>query len=261
MINVIRTRITALTMLALACLSLAACDLAATSTPTKRFVIQADLDEIAQSADDETSVDDLLAESMEVIRRRVGSDFHSITYGGDGRIVLETTGSVEGPALAVLLGATGELEFRLVDPYALPRDVNDGIANPGSEILPMADVTYGGSMAVRRLGGISGDFVVSARSGIDDYSGEPVVFIGFDEQGQRQLARLTTENVGAQLAVVYDDEILMAPIIHEPILGGGLQVAGGFTEESANELAIILASGMLPTPFTLVEETVIQPAD
>ncbi|MEL1251691.1 preprotein translocase subunit SecD [Aurantiacibacter gilvus] len=263
MFDLIRTRLAALLLVAAASLGLAACDLAAAPAqePTKRFVIQADLDEIAQSAGDENSVDDLLAESMEVIRRRVGSNFHSITYEGDGRIVLETSGSVEGSALAALIGPTGELDFRMVDPDALPMDVIEGIAPPGSEILPMADDLHGGSMAVRRLGGISGGLVVSARPAIDENSGQPVLHISFDQRGQEQLARLTTENVGRQMAVVFDDEILMAPIIHEPILSGSLQVAGGFTEESANELAIILASGMLPTPFTLVEETVITPGD
>lgn len=266
MLDIIRARLAVLVMIMVASLGLAACDqlAAAPENPTHRFVIQADLAELEAMTDEDTSLDDLLVESTEVISRRVdvtGSRIRSISYTAEGAIVLEVSGPVDGAALAALIGPTGDLAFRMVDPNALPIDVIEGIAPPGSEILPMADESSGTQLAVRRLGGISGDTVVSATAGFDDYSEQPVVYIGFDERGAAQLARLTTEHVGQQMAVVLDDEILMAPVIHEPILGGQLQVAGGFTTESASELAIILSSGMLPTPFTLVEETVIAPAE
>ena len=40
----------------------------------------------------------------------------------------------------------------------------------------------------------------------------------------------------------------------EPVLGGQVQISGGFTQESANELAVLLASGALPVPLTVIEE-------
>ena len=45
-----------------------------------------------------------------------------------------------------------------------------------------------------------------------------------------------------------------APNINEPILGGQAQISGNFTVESANELAISLASGKLPVKLNVIEE-------
>lgn len=262
MLDFIRTRLAVLAMIMVASLGLVACDqlAAAPENPTHRFVIQTDLAELEAMTDEDTSLDDLLVESTEVISRRVdgtGANVHSITYTGEGAIVLETSGLVDGSALAALIGPTGELAFRMVDPDAMQLDVYNGIAPPGSEILRMTPENYDHPLAVRRLGGIRGDWVVRAYAGIAEYSGDPVVNIEFNDRGTAQLAQLTSENVGRQMAVVLDDEILMAPIINEPILSGALLVAGGLTTESANELAIILNSGVLPTPFTLIEENVI----
>lgn len=263
MFELLRIRFMAVVLVATASLGLAACDLlaAAPDDQTHRFVIQADLAQLEALTDEDTSLDDLLAESAQVISRRVdstGSRIRSISYTADGAIVLEVSGPVDGAALSALIGPTGELEFRMVDSSALPMDLYDGIAPPGSEILRMADENYDQPLAVRRLGGISGERLTSAVTGMDPMTNEPVVNLAFDERGGRQLARLTSENVGGQMAVVLDDEVLMAPIINEPVLGGQLQVAGGFTVEEADQLAIILNSGALPpTPFTLVEEIVL----
>ncbi len=48
--------------------------------------------------------------------------------------------------------------------------------------------------------------------------------------------------------------MLSAPNINEPILGGGAQISGGFTAETANNLAISLRSGALPVDLAVVEE-------
>lgn len=66
---------------------------------------------------------------------------------------------------------------------------------------------------------------------------------------------LTAANVGKPLAIVLDGKVLSAPVINEPITGGQAQLSGGFTQESANQLAIALQSGALPVAFTLVEHT------
>ena len=48
--------------------------------------------------------------------------------------------------------------------------------------------------------------------------------------------------------------MLSAPNINEPILGGRAQISGSFTVESANQLAVSLASGKLPVKLNVVEE-------
>ena len=55
-------------------------------------------------------------------------------------------------------------------------------------------------------------------------------------------------------AMILDDKILSAPNINEPILGGQARISGNLTVESANALAVSLASGKLPVKLNVVEE-------
>lgn len=264
MFDLIRTRIAAVLLLAVASLGFASCDSLAALTqadnPTHRFVIEADLERIAEMTGAEADLDAIMQESMDVITRRVegaGGHTQSITYQGDGVVVLETSGLEGGADLVELIGSTGELDFRMVDHTAPYADVIEGIAPPGSEVLPMAEGDYASPLAVRRLGGISGATITSAVPGLDSMTDQPVISITFNERGAAQLAELTRNNVGQQMAIVLDDLILSAPVIQEPIFGGSLQLAGGFTVEGADRLAVMLNSGALPAPFTLAEENVI----
>src|SRR5690606_8087273 len=60
-------------------------------------------------------------------------------------------------------------------------------------------------------------------------------------------------------AIILDGEVLSAPNINEPILGGSAQISGNFTVESANQLAISLRSGALPVDLAVVEERTVGP--
>ena len=140
----------------------------------------------------------------------------------------------------------------MVDLDALPDEIDQGQARPGSEILQMADGSM--AIAIRRTGGISGDHIINAISGFDRWTNEPIVTITFDEDGAKKLAQVTRENVSKPMAIVLDGKVISAPNINEPILGGALQVSGGFTVGSAHELAIMLRSGSLPVPFVVLEE-------
>src|SRR5690606_33053730 len=108
---------------------------------------------------------------------------------------------------------TAELEFKLVDVNALQSDIEQGIAPPGSEIVPYAEGTdfEGTSIAVRRLGGIRGDSLIDARQGFDERTNEAVVNISFDADGTRRFARLTSENVNRPFAIILDGKALSAP--------------------------------------------------
>ncbi len=70
---------------------------------------------------------------------------------------------------------------------------------------------------------------------------------------------MTQENVGKPFAIVLDNEVISAPVIREPILGGSGQISGSFTVQSANDLAILLRAGALPAPLTIIEERTVGP--
>ena len=202
--------------------------------------------------------------ATEVVRKRIdslGTREPTIIRQGADRIVVQVPGLKDPSALKSLLGQTAKLEFRLVDTTASPTDIAQGIAPPGSQIVPYANPGKSGvaAIAVKRLGGIKGDQLTNAQQTNDQRNNEPVVSITFDQQGGAKFAKLTTENVNRPFAIILDGKVLSAPNINEPIIGGSAQISGGFTVESANSLAISLRSGALPVDLKVVEERSVGP--
>ena len=72
--------------------------------------------------------------------------------------------------------------------------------------------------------------------------------------GARQFGDVTKANVNHRFAIVLDNQIISAPNIEGPILGGNGQITGGFTVQSANDLSILLRTGALPTNLNIIEE-------
>jgi preprotein translocase subunit SecD len=65
---------------------------------------------------------------------------------------------------------------------------------------------------------------------------------------------MTSENVGTRFAIVLDGALITAPVIREAITGGSGQISGGFSNESANNLAIILKSGSFQQTLLLFKK-------
>ncbi|AZI37140.1 preprotein translocase subunit SecD [Caenibius tardaugens NBRC 16725] len=210
------------------------------------------------------AVTDAMDSATEVVRKRIdalGTREPTIIRQGATRIVVQVPGLQDPEQLKELLGQTAKLEFKLVDTTALPSDIAQGIAPPGSEIVPYAEAQPGqpGFIAVKRLGGIKGDNLTNAQQGFSQQGNQPVVNITFNQQGGSRFAKLTTENVNRPFAIILDGKVLSAPNINEPILGGSAQISGNFTVESATQLAISLRSGALPVDLKVIEERTVGP--
>ena len=106
---------------------------------------------------------------------------------------------------------------------------------------------------------VSGEDLTDAQPGFDQRTSEPIVTFRFNTNGARRFAQVTQENVGRPFAIVLDNEVISAPVIREPILGGSGQISGSFTVESANDLAILLRAGALPATLTIIEERTVGP--
>jgi preprotein translocase subunit SecD len=202
---------------------------------------------------------DAMTVARDVVRRRIdpqGTKEITVINQGERRILVQVPGVEDPEALKKLIGQTARLEFKLVDLSANPQDVQQGRAPPGSQVLPMADGTS--NIAVKRRVMVSGDQIIKAQQSFDQ-DGQPVVAIGFNTNGARRFGRVTQENVGKPFAIILDDKVLSAPNITEPILGGQAQISGNFTVQSANDLAVSLASGKLPIKLNVIEERTVGP--
>jgi preprotein translocase subunit SecD len=114
--------------------------------------------------------------------------------------------------LKALIGKTAKLEFKLVDEQADPDQTAQGKARVGSQVLPYPDNPTGlPYIAVRRLGGISGDKLVKADPTFDQQTNEPAVTIQFDSEGGQRFARMTQQNVNKLFAIVLDGQVISAP--------------------------------------------------
>jgi preprotein translocase subunit SecD len=209
----------------------------------------------------ELAVSNAMETATEVVRKRIdalGTREPTIIRQGERRIVVQVPGLKDPAALKDLLGQTAKLEFKLVDTTASPSDIAEGIAPPGSQILPYPDSPTG-AIAVKRLGGIKGDSLTNAQQTTDPQTNQAVVSITFDQAGGAKFAKLTSENVNRPFAIILDGKVLSAPNINEPILGGSAQISGNFTIASANQLAISLRSGALPVDLKVIEERSVGP--
>jgi len=209
------------------------------------------------------SVDSAMAVATEVIRKRIdemGTREPTVIRQGANRIVVQVPGLQNPKALKDLLGKTAKLEFKLVDTTADPAEVAKGRAPVGSEVLPYP-TNPGGIpfIAVKRQVMVSGDELSDASQAYDQQNNQPVVTIRFNSAGGTKFGRVTSENVNRPFAMILDGQVLSAPNINEPILGGTAQVSGNFTVESANQLAIALRSGKLPVTMKVVQESTVSP--
>ena len=197
-------------------------------------------------------------QSIEIVRRRIdetGVVDPQITQQGDSRIIVQLPGIEDPNRIKQLLGKTAHMTFRLVDETA---NANAGSPPPpGVEFLPMQE--GGGKIAVRKRVDVDGGDLTDARAGTNGQTGEWVVNFKFNSNGARRFADITRANVNHRFAIVLDDKVISAPSIREPITGGSGQISGGFTANSANDLAVLLRAGALPAPLTVVEERTIGP--
>jgi SecD/SecF fusion protein len=202
-----------------------------------------------------------VTQSIEVLRRRIdpeGTIEPIIQRQGDDRILVQVPGISDVDDIKNKIGATAKLTFQLVDTSMSVQDAIEGRPPAGSEVLYSKDdppVPY----LIQNQVIVSGDSLVDAQATFDQQNNEPVISFRFDSKGSQRFAQATQQNVGRPFAIVLDNEVISAPVINEPILGGSGQISGSFTIESANELALLLRAGALPASLTVIEERTVGP--
>jgi len=192
-----------------------------------------------------------LSQSLEIVRKRideVGTNEPTIIQRGNNRILIELPGLKDPSRIKNLLGKTANLSFRLV---------SENETTFGSELLYFENNQDQLYISKRIL--LSGDNLINAKPALDNQTNQSVVNFTLDRVGSKKFGKATTKNVGRRLAIILDNKIISAPVIREPILGGSGQISGDFTFQSATDLSVLLKSGALPAPLTIVEERSVGP--
>jgi protein-export membrane protein SecD len=204
------------------------------------------------------------AASVETVRRRVdslGNIEPNIVRQGQDRILVQVPGFDDTRKLKELIGQTAKLTFHAVHPTISAEEAKNTRVPLGYKIFPADESDHGaGSYLLQEAPIVSGEDLVDAQPGFDSRTNEPIISFRFNQSGARKFGRFTKDNVGSPFAIVLDNKVLSAPVIREAILGGSGQISGNFSVESANNLAIQLRSGALPTKLTIVEERTVGPS-
>ncbi len=184
----------------------------------------------------EKATDSALDKAQLVIMNRIdklGISEPLITRDYNKNIIVQLPG-VDDPQRAIeLIGKTAQLEFRILESV-------DADNNP----------VFGPVL-------MTGDKLVKASAGYDP-NGRIIVSMAFTTQGQTEFAKLTSENVGKQLAIVLDGEMKSAPRINTAIEGDAV-IEGIDTLAEAQDIALVLQTGALPISLEIQESQTIGP--
>ncbi|MDP1866528.1 protein translocase subunit SecD [Bradyrhizobium sp.] len=200
-------------------------------------------------------------QSIQIVEKRVnelGTVEPLIQRQGLDRILVQVPGLQDPTRLKELIGKTAKLDFRMVDQTVPAEQAQQGRPPPDSDVL-MSSTTPKTPYVIKKQVLVSGGDLTDAQPGFDQRTGEPIVSFRFNTSGSRKFAQATTENVGQPFAIVLDNEVISAPVIREPIIGGSGQISGSFTVQAANDLSILLRAGALPAPLTVIEERTVGP--
>ena len=206
----------------------------------KATQIQKAADDTNTSADSGTQADDASSDAIDkamlIMMNRIdklGISEPLITKDFSSNIVVQLPG-VDNPDKAVeVIGQTAQLEFRIVEGYDEQNNYKLG---------PVL---------------ITGDKLTNAKAGYDS-NGQVVVQFSFNSEGAKEFEKITTANIGNQLAIVLDGQVKSAPVIRSAISDSGVIESIASLEE-AKDIALVLQTGALPVNLEIQEVRTIGP--
>ena len=197
---------------------------------------------------------------------------------GDKRVVVQLPGVQDTVRAKEILGATATLEFRLVHGSFADWSAAaaSGNAPIGSRLYKRSDGT---PVLLKRNVIVTGDQIVGAASGIDQQSGTPDVSITMNSSGADRMARVTRENIGKPMAVVFiedkfefnevdgerkrvrstESQVINVATIQDQ-LSKRFHITGLDSTREARDLALLLRAGALRAPMVIVEERTVGPS-
>lgn len=216
----------------------------------------------------EVQVDaEVTGRTLEVLRRRVdqfGVSEPTLQVSGDRRIIVELPGVTDPDEALEVIGRTAQLTFHPVLASYPAGEVPDDVEG---RVLP----DEAGENLVLDAAAVSGEQVTGAGGIFDGL--QWVVSIEFNSQGERQWAELTAEaaceppgSPTRRVAIVLDDRVVSSPSVANDvqcgvgITGGNTVITGGFSEEEAEDLALLIRAGALPVPVEVVEQGTVGPS-
>ena len=222
-----------------------------------------------------------IEQNISTLRNRVnelGVAEPVIQRQGDDRVVVQLPGVQDTVRAKEILGATATLEFRLVH-----GSFTDWSAAAASGKAPIGSKLYQRSDAspvlLKRSVIVTGDQIVGAASGIDTRSGTPNVTITMNAKGADRMSKVTRDNIGKPMAVVFiedkfdfreidgenkrikttETQVINVATIRDQ-LSKRFEITGLDSTREARDLALLLRAGALRAPMVIIEERTVGPS-
>jgi preprotein translocase subunit SecD len=139
-------------------------------------------------------------------------------------------------------------------------NVSDAINEIGqTPLLQFEDVDTSQSTTQYVPTNLTGQYITGAQLTFDPTTNAPQVSISFNSQGAQIFQEMTTADVGTQIAIFLDGQLIEAPTVSQAISGGQAVITGGFTVAEAQQLVERFNAGALPAPITLISQQTISP--
>lgn len=183
---------------------------------------------------------------------------------GDNRIIIELPDVHNIQEAKTMIGKAALLEIKLVEDYAQSEQAllakYDGNIPEGTIIVPgKAEKRAKDAYLVSQYTDITGRLLKTAKQGFGGpLMADPVVEFEFKSLGADRFYELTSNNIGRNVAIIIDGEVISAPRVDAAISSHG--IISGFTQESARQLATLLRSGAFVAPVTFEYERHIGPS-
>jgi preprotein translocase subunit SecD len=197
---------------------------------------------------------------------------------GEERVVVQLPGVQDTVRAKEILGATATLEFRLVHGSFADWSAagSSGKAPIGTRLYARSD---GSPVLLKRNVIVTGDQIIGAASGLDQQSGTPDVTITMNSSGADRMARVTRDNIGKPMAVVFiedkfefrevdgerkrirstESQVINVATIQDQ-LSKRFHITGLDSTREARDLALLLRAGALRAPMVIVEERTVGPS-
>lgn len=221
-------------------------------------------------------------EDIEILKNRIdqfGMAEPEIRKQGTDQILIELAGTPDPERVDAFLKGKGALAFHLADTLSTQRaaayyeqnpDEYKALVNALENNLPVSQPSfipsdrmiagtfatdaYGieqltGIVVIYRKAALDGGYLLSAEKSKDSTSSQPIVAFKISNEGGSIFYDFTKAHIGQPLSIVMDGHVKSVATIRDA-LSTNVQISG-FSEEEAENLAIILKTASLPVSVTV----------
>ncbi|WP_263380677.1 protein translocase subunit SecD [Granulicella paludicola] len=211
-----------------------------------------------------------LDQSIETIRERIDklgvSEPHVEPYGvGDNQILVELPGVTDQDRVESIIQSTAKLEIHgVINAYGSEQEAMTALNNviPADQELVKGSNGIGGPdefFLLKRVAVVEGTDFRDAQASTDENGRPDITFNLTTEAGDRFYKFTDSIKGTGQMAIVLDNKVREVAGVQEPIHDQG-RITGGFTQEQAQDLSLMLRTGSLPASISYLETRSVGPS-